>query len=934
MQSRFACMIDVHPIDHLSDVLASDRPPHERRRLLREADPDTETLNGLVDEAVRLRSTEPVGAERISRSVLAVGRAKNLSALTLHASRTLAQIEIVRGKPRNALRMLRKLSPVISHHQEASVVLELAQTLALLGRRSEALQAIADARTRLPKDGALRQLAMLDLGEATILADNGDLEGALGLMNRGRRGMLQSGSKNTTIASIDINRATVLSTMGRYDQAASTYRRTIRQLNADGQVALELQARFNMSCLEVFRGNYHHALHGFRGLRSRFREIGDDRHIAECDLAEAEVNLVLNLPTQTVSLATRAETTFKRLGLEDERAKASFLSAVAARALGRTSEAMHRLEQARRTFQASGCRTWEAMSLHRLAESDRDMGLMGAAATRAARAAQMLRHQGLHERAGHAEVLLARIEIEMGEVENGHRRLQRVIDDTPIRQSPWLRCEAHHHLALAEEAIGETGRAVRNVLRATKILERHRLAIPPDEYMAAFLNGRARLFEDAVRLVLKHGGQAAPRRAFELTEQARARALLDMLRGRASVAAPERGDDDGLSQIRTVRLPQLKDKANVKPASESGAGMPRRLANLALERPRPARSRGATPPRLHEVAKRLPSDTTLVEYFLSGDELLTYVLQDGKLKLRRRGLPRSALRRVLSRMQYQLDRPNVEEHRKSGGRPLRSALAVLDELNDILLGSDRDSLDCERIVIVPHGELHGVPFAALTCAGSPLIEEYEVVTAPSAAIYLHCLDARTSDGQDNLFLGVSDAGRPYVNREVSSLVSLLPNSSSLLDEAASRAALRERGERARTIHISAHSEYRHDDPMESRVLLSDGWLTVPQIYSMKLRPELLVLSGSATGRAAVTDGGDLFGLARGFLFAGASSLLTTLWEVSGDRTADYMERFYRWYTETGSAAAAMRKAALEIRSVNPHPYHWASFVLTGRGSPG
>jgi CHAT domain-containing protein len=240
----------------------------------------------------------------------------------------------------------------------------------------------------------------------------------------------------------------------------------------------------------------------------------------------------------------------------------------------------------------------------------------------------------------------------------------------------------------------------------------------------------------------------------------------------------------------------------------------------------------------------------------------------------------------------------------------------------------RDLVSTRRVIIVPHGELNGVPFHALESGGRPLLLDHEVVQAPSASIHVHCRSARGRRSRSALLLGVPDETAPHIRDEIEDLARAVPNSRRFIGKTATEATLRRYGRHARLIHVAAHARFRHDDPMESGVLLADGWLTIPRIAELRLKPELLVLAGCATGRVSVTEGGELFGLIRGFLQAGASGLVTTLWPVPDTETQRFMKRFYA-ALEHGGPAAALRSAALSIREEQPHPFHWAPFVMMG-----
>src|SRR5262249_29651092 len=99
------------------------------------------------------------------------------------------------------------------------------------------------------------------------------------------------------------------------------------------------------------------------------------------------------------------------------------------------------------------------------------------------------------------------------------------------------------------------------------------------------------------------------------------------------------------------------------------------------------------------------------------------------------------------------------------------------------------------------------------------------------------------------------------------------------------------------------------------------------LYDLELPVEFLTLSGCATGLNAVTAGDELLGLARGLLYAGAQSLLLTLWDVDDASTATLMTFYYDLITRGFGKARALREAMLKVRGTNAHPYYWAPIYL-------
>ena len=123
--------------------------------------------------------------------------------------------------------------------------------------------------------------------------------------------------------------------------------------------------------------------------------------------------------------------------------------------------------------------------------------------------------------------------------------------------------------------------------------------------------------------------------------------------------------------------------------------------------------------------------------------------------------------------------------------------------------------------------------------------------------------------------------------------------------------------------------------MFSGIRLGDSYLSLYDLYQLKLPAELVALSGCSTGLNVVAAGDDLLGLARGIIHAGAQTSLLTLWDVQDRSTAQLMKYFYGHLASARNKAQALQKAMQLLRSEYPHPYYWAPLVLDREGiAPG
>ena len=117
--------------------------------------------------------------------------------------------------------------------------------------------------------------------------------------------------------------------------------------------------------------------------------------------------------------------------------------------------------------------------------------------------------------------------------------------------------------------------------------------------------------------------------------------------------------------------------------------------------------------------------------------------------------------------------------------------------------------------------------------------------------------------------------------------------------------------------------------MFSSLHLADGWVTVQDICRRRLHADLVTLSACATGLTEIYPGEEMLGLTRGFLTAGARSLIVSLWTVNDKATASLMGEFYRNLQLGRTPAASLRAAQREFISNESHPYYWSPFVSIG-----
>jgi CHAT domain-containing protein len=145
----------------------------------------------------------------------------------------------------------------------------------------------------------------------------------------------------------------------------------------------------------------------------------------------------------------------------------------------------------------------------------------------------------------------------------------------------------------------------------------------------------------------------------------------------------------------------------------------------------------------------------------------------------------------------------------------------------------------------------------------------------------------------------------------------------------------------RYVHLATHGIFNSDQPHLSGLVFSlldekgkavDGFLRLNDIYNMRLSADVVVLSACQTALGADVRGEGLIGLTRGFMYAGASRVVASLWQVDDASTVELMRRFYQgMMRDTLSPVAALQRAQRDMARDSrwSSPFYWAAFVLQG-----
>ena len=303
-------------------------------------------------------------------------------------------------------------------------------------------------------------------------------------------------------------------------------------------------------------------------------------------------------------------------------------------------------------------------------------------------------------------------------------------------------------------------------------------------------------------------------------------------------------------------------------------------------------------------------NSVLVEYFLTKDMMFIFLVTPQEFHIKTTQLSTEKLNRYIENYWREV----VEYHGAIGSTWLDLSSYLIEPISEYLSKSD-------MIYFVPYGLLHYIPLHVLELNGETLIKKHAVAYSPSASLLKFCKNKGSGALKSCASFGI-------VFKEEAENIAELFNTKAYLD--ATRNEVLENIEKD-ILHFSCHGYFDNADPLSSGVVLHNEVLTAKEIFNLRLNSELVTLSACQTGLNERKPGDELIGLTRAFLYAGAPSVIVSLWSVDAHSTQELMLEFYKLLKSGKDKAIALQEAQKKIMGNKEysHTYYWAPFVLVG-----
>ena len=829
----------------------------------------------------------------------------------------------------------------------------IASSLNIVGAIQNNLGSYDDALTNLQKALQVAEASGDQWEIAPVLSNTGATYGAMGNRTEARdyfqRSLkIREELQDSLGVAVSLNNIGIVNyDLGNYTQALDYYKRSLNMLQDIGDKNKVAMSFNNIGVVNFELGNYSEALERYQDSLKIKNDIGDKRGAA---MSLNNIGIVhWNLHQFNKALEYHRKSLAIREEIGDKNGISMSLNNLGRvyRDIGNSSEAVKYFDEAIKIREQIGDKSGLAWSLY-------DLGSLY---------------------------------YQQKDTEQAEKTLSEAIRISKEIEFPEVLWPSLHKKALIYRDTGRKDEAIELLKDSIEIIEKLRSKLLQAEQKMAYLQNKLQVYEDLISLFYQTSQSVE---AFNYEQRAKARSFLDLLEeSRAVVNITQGVDPDLLDREREIQAKmsnvQLKldaERSRSKKDENRITGFEKERdriyrdyeelkAEIKSRNPRYAELKYSDPAKLNEVQNLLDDDTLLLEYFLGDRESFLFAVTKDQYEMFKLPPREEIEKRVEGLRDSIADYGNVS-----------AQMFYLQESSNLFvdLMGPLKTFDSKKtkLLIAPDGSLYHLPFQALTTKEVPstgqiefqslpyLAKRYQISYIQSASILKIRGNQHESIGTQKKLLAFADpiygksqadqsdfllqtaygeTGQEmkrltFSNDEVRGIASLFPKSNvklCLRDQATEDNIKKINLEEYKMLHFAVHGIANEAKPQFSSIVLGrdnnsneDGYLQMYEIFNLKMKAHLAILSACESGLGKKVRGEGIIGLTRAFEYAGARNVMVSLWKINDRSTADFMTSFYRKLQQSRDDKA-VEEAELEmIRGKYSHPYFWAAFALYGQ----
>ncbi len=939
------------PSRRVAEKLISAKTKGERESILSKTarKNDLEIARRLKDICYEVWTSEPTKAKKTASVLQHLIKTNPHDEIKALAFWVAGIAELTKGKLEKAIENLDRSAEIFQkikkEHEAANTQVAKLIVLALLGKYDEAVKSGKKTLKIFEKYGDQLAAGKVEKNLGNIVARQGKESEAEKYYLAARQRFIKLNNQSE-LAMSDNSLANTYAELNNFHQAEKFYAQALESAQQAKMHVTEAEIEASMGNLALFRGRFDEALRFLELSRQKYDKLKMPHQTAIAELEIADIYLELNLADEAFSIYEKTAESLHKLKLQGEEARARANFGKTALLKNDQKKARNELKKAAQLYILE--KNLNGVANVKLSEANLELSLKNnETALKIILEAEKLLSKSENKRHKllakwlHGEIL---------------RKLEKYKIAEQLLTETYSEAIKNEQAGIAQICLNSLGnlalqtndrQTAKNYFkRAVKMIETLRAPLAAEEFRMAFLADKLAPFENLAKIYLAENDLE---KAFLFTEKARAKTLAENLSGNFSQSKTEKP-----SQLEK-KLGDLREELNwfysrlkraeagefetlqkeAKKREKQIAGVMRQIESTRTNSAKVSaiRRNFSEQNDIKLLQKNLGKQKALIEFVSFDGSLSAFVITGENIDFAANLADESEILTLLESLQFQFGalRYGAKNLGNFMGELKRRTDFYLQKLYEKLFKPLENLVGQRDLVVVPVGATHYVPFHALRRGDENyLIETREVVYAPSASVWQFLTEKPKRKIKKALLIGFADERIPLVNQEISALQKIFPDAKTFTDNAATFSSYTKNAPDTDVLHLACHGQFRPENPLFSSLHLADGFVTVRDICSQKLNADLVTLSACETGLNKIFAGDEILGLARGFLSAGANSLILSLWTVSDEATGRLMKDFYTNLQRGTSLAASLRQAQRNFIERHEHPYFWSPFVLIGR----
>lgn len=930
--------------------LISVKTKREREKILSKTarKDDLKIAHDLKNICYEVWTSEPAKAQKtasVLQNLMEINPHDEIKALAFWVA---GIAELTKGKLEKTIENLDKSAEIFrkinQEHQAANTQVAKLIALALLGKYDEAVKTGKQTLRVFEKYDDELAAGKIEKNLGNIVARRGKESEAEKYYLAARRRFIKIGNK-IELAMSDNSLANTYAELNNFHQAEKFYAQALQNALDEKMFVTVAEIQASLGNLAFFRGRFDEALRYLELSRRKYEELKMPHQTAIAELEIADIYLELNLTNEAFEIYDKTVESLHKLKLQGEEARARANFGKTALLKNESKKAQNELKKAARLYVleknpngAASVKLTEANLEFALKNYENALSIILEAQDLLSKGEN--NRQKLFAKWFHGEILR-----NLKHFQKAEKLLLETLTEAVKQEQSNLAQICLNSLGNLALQTNDKHRAETYFKHAVKMIETLRAPLAAEEFRMAFLANKLAPFENLAKIYLAENDLE---KAFLFTEKARARTLSENLNGNFAQSSLDK------SSKLSKKLEDLREELNwfysrlnraetseLKILQKEAKKREKQIADVMrqIESTRTNTAKvSATCRNLSDqndiklLQKNLGKQKALIEFVNFDGSLSAFAITNEKIDFAADFADESEILMLLENLRFQFGalRYGAKNLDAFMTELKKRADFYLQKLYEKLLEPLKDFIGERDLVVVPVGATHYVPFQALRDGEKYLIETREITYSPSATVWQFLTKKPQRKLKNILLIGFADERIPLVNNEIEALQKIFDNTKTFTDKDATFSNYTENASDFDILHLACHGQFRPDNPLFSNLHLADGFVTVRDICSQKLNANLVTLSACETGLNKVFAGDEILGLARGFLSAGADSLVLSLWTVSDEATTEMMKDFYAVLQRGESISASLRKAQKKFIERGEHPYYWSPFALIGR----